>query len=340
MEILDTNALVRAKKSLVAKHGDNGHAKRLFFEDVTAEVCRQHTHVEAGLSKQTVSEFTTPTSTVTGSPTNNIIDNFNNSKSVDMGWQMGYQVIDFTNTNKSGFDVNTTTNGIVVSTVEPGENAKVFSVVGTQATTLFLKKRGGFAYDNTWWDDEEFYKINEQAEDMIGAAMREKSNVAYGILETAADVPADIAYAGASGDSEAIRDAKTFYNAVVSIVQSTEDNGIGSTVESQFVLFSPLELWQRALTANAVTPQITQTDGGPLILPSRITVVPTNRLTSSTEWVMCLPGQQTKWGDRQTMTVEEEADIQKDARLVVSTERYNGVAGNTNQMRIVTSSAP
>lgn len=336
MSILKPKALKEARDNLIAAHGNTPEARRLFFEDVAHGVCNYHT---TRYSSQSVAELTVPTSTVTGGVYGDPLEAFNEVNSLDNGWMAAYDMLDFTNTTKSGFDVNTFTNSIVIAAVEPGENAKIFTVSGTQNSVQFIAQRGGYAYDNTWWDDEQFWKMNEQAEAMIGAANRNKATIAYGIIETAADIPADVAFGGSGGDSQAVRDAETIYDGVVAIVQDTEDEGIGATIDSPFVLFAPLELQRRYRTALAITENdVTVNIGSSSFKPGNIVLVATNRLASTTKGRLCLPGRQTKWGDRQNMTVEEDSDIQKNARVVISTERYNGVAGNTNQFRTLLTS--
>jgi hypothetical protein len=234
----------------------------------------------------------------------------------DFGWKEGFEVQDMRQTSKSSFDIMDLTSGLTFEAVAEGMEAKIYGVSGDKTTVPMSLYGGGLAFSQIWWDDQEFYKVEQQARDFRSKYYKAQATIAYGLLD---DTTNDVAFA--------TNDQTTINNAISELI----NDNFGSlpvTGMEEFVIYCNPKLKQRIAAAlNSVVAYTAEKQ-----LLYSVKLVSTPFMTSTTYYWVVLPGLKNQWGERQDLVVLDEVDIYRYAKNVVGWGRYGG-AINTDQIR-------
>lgn len=261
---------------------------------------------------------------------------FNESPEADSGYERVFDIIDFTNTQKNGFDIVTVGSGMTFGIVRPGEKAKVFKLTGDKVTVNFDRYGGALQWDKTWFDDAEFWNIEETTRLFRNQWYNDRAQVYYDLI-SGSRADSDVTWKGESGDTKAVRDAETINFACTEIISSLSNSGFDVNPQTRFVVVCPIQLTARL--QNAMKVGIVES-GAAAGLNFNVELVVTNKLRNqalsaaeTAQYFVCLPGRKAKGGYRQELTLLAETDILAYAETVAAWGRYGGIAGDAGQFR-------
>ena len=304
---------------------------RQFLEAVQFFMDRPRRAAEALRAK--VQEFTTgadfPASAVEA------VARFHQVDEPDLGWEQVFDVGDFTGTAKNGFELVDVASGLSFRAIAPGEKAEVFKVSGDKITVNFDLYGGALGWSKLWFDDQEYWKIEDAAKEFRAKWYANKAQAHYDLIsESRAD--SDVSWQGGVLDTKAVRDAETINSACVSILAELQGKGLEVNTNSRFVVVAPLQLMARM--RNALNLSLDR--GGATELNFNVGLAVTTRLKNhaltaaeTAQYFVVLPGRKLKSGDRMDLTVLSETDILAYAETVAGWGRYGAVVGEEGQLR-------
>ncbi len=287
-----------------------------------------------------------------------IVDKFHvDVAELDTAYEAAFDVIDLTSTRTSSFTVRDSQSGLTFTRIRDGQKAKIYSVQGGEVTVTLNLYGGGLQWLKTWFDDGEWWTIEDNALEFRRKWFEQKAVNFYDMIQSLTNnaiynVPYDES-TGATTELE--YDRKTIATGATELVDTLRDSGFGVTAGTPMVLFSPISMKSRV--EQALNPGRFQGTGylGGVTVNFNITPYYTSYLdwatagaiTGGTTWVgdtgeavplgyLCVPGRKNKIGNRMNLTLMSETDILSFAETVVGFGRY-GAYLNEAQWRRVSS---
>ena len=287
-----------------------------------------------------IAEFTTPGDFPTDAV--EAIARFHQVDDPDTGWMEVFDVIDFTGTRKNSFDLIDVSSGLTFRAVKPGEKAEVYKVSGEKVTVDFDLFGGALGWSRLWFDDEEYWKIEDVAKEFRARWYANKAQAHYDLI-SAARADSDVSWQGGVDDDKAVRDAETVNYACASILSEMQGLGFDVNANSTFVVVSPVQLLARLRNALRITllgSVSSGVTGEQSEVNFNVRLVVTTRLKNQaleqaeiSQYFVGLPGRKIKSGNRMDLTILSEQDILAYAETVAGWGRYGAVVGESNQLR-------
>ncbi|HUT54612.1 MAG TPA: hypothetical protein VM658_14575 [bacterium] len=258
----------------------------------------------------------------------------------DTGWMEVFDVIDFTGTRKNSFDLIDVSSGLSFRAVKPGEKAQVYKVSGDKVSVDFDLYGGALGWSKLWFDDEEYWKIEDAAKEFRARWYMNQAQSHYDLI-SGARADSDVAWQGTEDDDTAVRDAATINQACADILADMQGLGFDVNANSTFVVVSPVQLLSRlrnalrvALLGNsAVTGDLGEVN-------FNVKLVVTTRLKNqaltaaeTAQYFVALPGRKIKSGNRMDLTILSETDVLAYAETVAGWGRYGALVGEQKQLR-------
>jgi hypothetical protein len=249
--------------------------------------------------------------------------------------------------NKEGFKIKDVGNGLTFAKVLEGEKCKVFKFTGAEATVTYDLYGGAIEWSRKWADDEDWMSIQEAIRQARNAYNRDRSQAFYDLI-SASRADSDIAWAGSSGQTAAIRDADTINAAVSAIIAACDSLGLNVNSNSSFVLIAPIQLKSRIMSALRNLQSWTVSGAGGTaasgqgsgqveynLTPAFTTMLKNQALSAAdtTHYMIGLPGRQIKGGIRKPLELDTENNLLAYATTLAGWGRFGGAIGETNQLR-------
>jgi len=259
----------------------------------------------------------------------------------DTGWTEVFDVIDFTGTRKNSFDIVDVSSGLSFRSVKPGEKASVYKVSGEKVSVDFDLYGGALGWSRLWFDDEEYWKIEDAAREFRARWYAHKAQAHYDLISASRN-DSDVAWQGAAEDGKEARDAETINHACTAILSDMQGKGFDVNANSTFVIVAPVQLMARIRNALRVSMLGNVSGGlgeaGAVNFNVRLAV--TTRLKNkdltaaeTSQYFVALPGKKIKSGNRMDLTILSEQDVLAYAETVAGWGRYGAIVGEPKQLR-------
>lgn len=259
-----------------------------------------------------------------------VLEKFHATADWDTGFELIFDVRDFTGTNQSGFDILDVSSGLTFSKIAVGDKAKVYKMEGAKVSVTFDRYGGGLNWDRTWFDDRQYWQVEDTAIEFRNKAYSDRANNFYALIEAISSAQ-NMTWQGVSADSEATRDSKTLNAAALQILTDLKDSGYGITPNTQLIVLAPLALKPRIEKALANLNQATANSIRSVSYTFR--PVYTLMMTSTTSYYVAVPKIKAKAGYRMDLTLFNMFDPLAYADTVVGWMRYGGAIGDINQFQ-------
>jgi len=266
------------------------------------------------------------------------IRRFQETPYYDDGWESIFDVLDFTNSNRNGFEILDIEDGLSFEAVPEGQKAKVYKVAGDKTTVTFDMYGGGLGWSRRLIDDEEYWALDNAVSAFRNRWYSSRSATAYALLEALdsaynvtwqAAVPASLA--STADNYAAVRDIETINYACYKILDAVKDKGYGALPSTPFVLLYPFALAARIRRAlGLLNASIAGDFQG---VQANVVPVPTIGLSTTTKYYVALPGNKLIWGDRMNLSVFDEFDPASYSDVQYGWGRYGGAIGDSSQIR-------
>jgi hypothetical protein len=313
----------------------NPEGGRQFLEAVQYFMGRPR--VAADEIRARIAEFTVPGDFPTDAV--EAIARFHQVDDPDTGWMEVFDVIDFTGTRKNSFDLIDVSSGLSFRAVKPGEKAQVYKVSGDKVSVDFDLYGGALGWSKLWFDDEEYWKIEDAAKEFRARWYMNQAQSHYDLI-SAARADSDLTWQGSEGDDTAVRDAATINAACAAILSDMQGLGFDVNANSTFVVVSPVQLLSRLRNAIRVSLLGNVSSGDLSEVNFNVRLVVTTRLKNqalsaaeTSQYFVALPGRKIKSGNRMDLTILSETDVLAYAETVAGWGRYGAIVGEAKQLR-------
>jgi hypothetical protein len=270
--------------------------------------------------KARVQELTTAGDTDSWDSVVNAIDTFQTDVGlVDRNWALAFSEVDLRSVPKSSFDIVDVSSGLTFAKVRTGGRAKIFQVAGAVQNVKLDKYGGGIGFDQTWFDDQEYYKVQEQAADFRQKYANQERSVHYALITA---VSTAVTYTTDDITTINLACATLIANNASALPQVHD----GTT----FILYSHPTLKARVMTAlNAV---VTDNPAAKKLV-FNVQPVFSTEIGSGYLGQMVAPGLKNKYGRRMDLQVFGEMDITMYAQTAVGWGRYGSYLNSAQVLR-------
>lgn len=265
-----------------------------------------------------------------------VLDRFNQTPYYDMGYELIFDIRDFTGTNLSGFDILDVSSGLSFQLVKPGGKAKVYKMSGAKVSVSFDLYGGGLSWNRLLLDDKQYWTLEDNAIQFRNVAYQSRAQDYYDLVE-AVGATYDTAWQAVDGSvpntSEAyipIRDSNTINAACLGILTRLKDLGMGANTQSTFIILAPEALRARINRALAYYQQAMA--GSPNRVVYNIQPVFSLMLTNTTDYYVIFPKGKLKGGYRMNLTLMGNTDVLSYSDTTVGWMRYGGAIAETKQL--------
>jgi hypothetical protein len=295
---------------------------------------RQPEDVQAKLMKAAVHNFTS-TSEFPAEVLELIEKYHLGIEDIDNGWASFFTSRDFAGTQTPGFRIRDVATGLTFEKRPEGGRARIYRITGNELFVGFDMYGGGLEFDQAWFDDQQWWDIEDQAVEFRSKWYRDKAAVMYGLIGAIASGQ-NIAY-DATGATQLDKDINTINAGAADLVQDLFDSGYGVTANTPLTILSPIQLRGRLNRAMAAQYVNAGVDGAQMKVEYNISVVYSTNVknagaASTDKWYLGVPGIKSKIGEKMPLTVFTDFNARSYATTAVGWGRY-GAYLNEEQMR-------
>ena len=249
---------------------------------------------------------------------------------VDEGWMAAFDEVDLRNTPKSSFDITDVSSGLTFSQVRPGGRARIYQVSGAIQNVPLNLYGGGLGFLQTWWDDQEFYKVTEAAADFMQKYNDQMRTVHYALITA---ITTAVSY-DATGATTAEKDANTINTAAATLITNNEASLPQVNDGTNYILYAHPSLKARVMAALR-TVIVDNPAAGRVVFNVR--PVFSSQIGSGYLGQLVAPGLKNKFGRRMDLEVYSDFDITQYANTAVGWGRYGSFVNSAQVLRVPSS---
>lgn len=258
---------------------------------------------------------------------------------VDLGWQAFFDVRDFTNTNVPGFRVREVSSGLSFEKRPEGGRAKIYSITGSEVYVTFDTYGGGLEFDQAWFQDQEWWLLEDSAAEFRHAWYRDKATTFYTLIG-AISSDNNIAY-DTTGADTLQKDINTLNTAAADLISKLSTAGYAVTATTKIKVLSPIQLKGRLERALAAVHLVSGISGASTkveynIEPVYSSNVLDNGSLTTDKWFMAVPGLKNKVGEKMPLTVFTNFKPESFVTTAVGWGRYGGYLNEAQWRRLAT----
>jgi hypothetical protein len=259
-----------------------------------------------------------------------VLEKFHATNDWDTGFEQIFDIRDFTGTNQSGFDILDVSSGLTFAKIPVGDKIKIYKMEGAKTSVTFDRYGGGLNWDRMWFDDRQYWQIEDTAIEFRNKAYNERASNFYALID-AISSGQNLTWQGSSSDTQVSRDVQTMNKAALNILTDLKDSGYGVTPQSGLVILAPLALKPRIEAALANLNQATANSIRSVSYTFR--PVYSLMLSSTTVYYVAVPKIKAKAGYRMDLTLFNLFDPLAYADTVAGWMRYGGAIGDVDQFQ-------
>ena len=257
---------------------------------------------------------------------------------IETGYQDIFDIRDFTGTKRNGFKIRDVTSGLTFRKVPVGDTLDVYGMSGTEVEITFDRYGGALGWDKTWFDDEEYWTIDDTAQEFRAKWFKDVAETYYALIEAVAGIDvtwqaAPDAIASATAGYQVQRDVATMNLAVFEILDALKTAGMGVSPNETFLLLAPTALKLRVDRALSSKYSLQNTGMGLTEVAYNIKPIYSQLLSATDYYWVCLPKRKLKGGNRMNLTVLTDMDILAYTEVTAAWGRYGAGIGENDQLR-------
>ncbi len=258
---------------------------------------------------------------------------------IDSGWQNFFAIRNFAGSRTPGFRIREVSSGLTFEKRPEGGRARIYRLTGSEVFVTFDTYGGGLEFDQAWFDDQEWWAIEDTAAEFRSKWYSDKAAVMYGLIG-AIGSGQNVAY-DTTGSTGLEKDIITINTAAAQVLTALKARGFAVTANTPLVVLSPIQLrarLQRALAAQAITPA---SAGAHITVDYNIrpiysmNVLNAGAATTSI-WYLAVPGMKCKVGEKMDLTVWAEFKAEAYATTTVGWGRYAAYLNEEQILRLAT----
>jgi hypothetical protein len=255
----------------------------------------------------------------------------------DTGYEQVFNMLDFRNTPRNGFDILDVTDGLSFKKVVTGEKAQIYKMSGAKVSVTFDMYGGGLGWDRKLFDDREYWNLENNAIAFRNKAYSSKAQDFYDLIDAVA-ATYDLAWQAVTPaavpntdkDYNAIRDINTINKACENILTNCKNLGFGVNPNSEFIILAPIQFKTRLPRALGIVQQ--PFAGSTAFAAYNTRIVYTMMLADSTKYYVILPKQKIVGATRMDLTIFSKFDPESYSDIAVGWQRYGGAIAEIKQI--------
>ncbi len=254
-----------------------------------------------------------------------------NMPELDTGWMSLFQHVDLRNSNQSSFDIIDTNAGISWTQTKPGEKIKPRREISESSTPVpYLTYSAGLGLLDDWLRYQKFWSVEQAVAEFRATAWDKQAELHYGLFT---------ALGGGVNQAFATNDTVTFNNAASGILRAVRAKGYAAGQNAQFQIVCAPEHLGRILTMLEATQgsAIVANQAGmqPMAYSVSAVIASTHVPANSTGYYLVLPGRKIQRGTWLDLQIESVRDAYSRAQDWVGTQQFNGIIGDSDQVKRV-----
>ena len=258
---------------------------------------------------------------------------------IDSGWQGFFDMKDFTGTRESGFGIQTVSSGLTFGKRPEGGRARIYRVTGARQWVGFDMYGGGLEFDQAWFDDQQWWMIEDTAVEFRSKWYRDLATVMYTLIG-ALGAGQNVAY-DTTGADALEKDIITINTAAAQVLTALDTAGYAVTPSTPLVILSPIQLrarLNRALAAVNLPPAAT---GAELKIEYNVAPVYSMKVLNAgaactDKWYLGVKGIKNKFANRMDLTVWANFKSASYATETVGWGRYGAYLNEEQLLRLAT----
>ena len=283
------------------------------------------------LNKQ-IQEFTLMQDGWTNEKAIDIVQKFHLMAEYDNGYEQIFDVMDFSGTTASGFDVADVISGLSFKKIIPGEKAKVYSMGGGKERCYFDYYGAALGWHKALFDQANWWAIEDTAKEFRNRAYYSRAEVYYMLLEAAADAKGCCAVSGGADTLAQI--ANSLNLAAQTILTDTQNKGYGlNPATTQFIVLTPIQM--RGQIRQALGYRSQNYSDAERVIDYQFTQITSMMLTNPNRVLVILPKRKLKIGYKMDLTLFDDFDILSYTDTVAGWMCHGGCIGDTDQIQCI-----
>ncbi len=258
---------------------------------------------------------------------------------IDAGYLNAFDVRNFQGVGSPGFRVRDVQSGLSFSARGPGGRARIYKITGTEAFAPFDTYGGGLEIDQAWFQDQEWWLVEDTAAEFRAKWYKDKATVMYTLLGSFTS-SYNTAY-DTAGSTALDKDINTLNAAAAVLLTRLNAAGYAVTLQTPLIVFSPVQLMGRLNRALAAIHLNAGVAGAALKVEYAIRPIYSMNLVdggsaNTTKWQMCVPGIKNKLGEKMPLTVYADFKAENFVTTTVGWGRYGAYLNETQMQRLAT----
>lgn len=258
---------------------------------------------------------------------------------IETGYQDIFDVRDFTGTKRNGFKIRDVTSGLTFRKVPVGDTVDVYGMSGTEVEITFDRYGGALGWDKTWFDDEEFWTIDDTAQEFRAKWFKDVAETYYALIEavTGQGLTWQLHPDGVATTTPGYqvgRDIATMNLAVYNILNDLKTAGMGVSPNETFLVLAPTALRLRIDRALSSKYALQNTGMGLTEVAYNLKPIYSQLLSSTATYYVILPKRKLKGGNRMNLTVLTDMDILAYTEVTAAWGRYGAGIGENDQIQV------
>jgi len=258
---------------------------------------------------------------------------------IDAGYLNAFDVRNFAGVGSPGFRIRDVQSGLTFSARGPGGRARVYKITGTEAFAPFDTYGGGLEIDQAWFQDQEWWLIEDTAAEFRSKWYKSKATIMYTLLGSFTSGN-NTAY-DTTGATALDKDIITLNTAASVLLTRLNTAGYAVTLQTPVIVFCPVQLMGRLKRALAAVYVNAGVAGASIKVEYAIKPVYSMNLidggaANTTKWQMCVPGIKNKLGEKMPLTVYADFKAENFVTTTVGWGRYGAYLNETQMQRLAT----
>jgi hypothetical protein len=262
-----------------------------------------------------------------------IIDKFHALFNYDNGYEEIYDVKDFTGVKGKGFAMANIESGLTFEKIPIGSKLELKQMSGSQEFVFFDYYGGGLNWHRSFFEDQDYWTLENNAQEFVNKAYYKRSAVFYALLEAAMDTVGCEALEdpGCDGcDEYAVAVANALNDAAVHILEAVKDKGYGINTGIVFKILVPLQLM--SVVKHALNNRIQQFSGAVKRVNFNFDPIYTMMLENHNRIGVFLPKLKIKAGYRMNLTTFSSFDMLSLSEAAAGWMAFGGAVGDLDQV--------
>jgi len=256
----------------------------------------------------------------------------------DTAYEQVFDMIDIRNSRRNSIDITDIQDALTFAATPEGMKAKVYGMSGVKSNIDCDMYSGGLSWSRKLFDDEEYWKIENNAIAFRNKWYSNKATNYFALIEALGagqnitwQLPDPAGITNTNENYTAIRDIQTIMAACQSILLAVRNKGYGVSPSSPFVILAPIQLKGRLSRALGLVHQ--PFAGSVSRTYYNVSVAYTLGFVETDVYYVILPKQKLIALNRMDLTIFAKFDELSYSDIAVGWGRYGGAIGDSEQLQ-------